>query len=42
MLNGFWLERPELEDLWIQLKYERLLDFCFDCGRLSHQRRDCK
>uniref|UniRef100_A0A2N9G6T6 CCHC-type domain-containing protein n=1 Tax=Fagus sylvatica TaxID=28930 RepID=A0A2N9G6T6_FAGSY len=19
-----------------------LLDFCFDCGRLSHQRRDCK
>ena len=22
LLNGFWLERLEMEDLWIQLKYK--------------------
>ncbi|KAF4394206.1 hypothetical protein F8388_005840 [Cannabis sativa] len=26
---------------WIQLKYEELGNFCYMCGLLGHQRRDC-
>ncbi|KAI7994977.1 hypothetical protein LOK49_LG11G01737 [Camellia lanceoleosa] len=28
--------------LWISFKYEKLSNFCFDCGRLGHDRHSCK
>ncbi|KAI7993273.1 Uncharacterized protein LOK49_LG11G00768 [Camellia lanceoleosa] len=27
---------------WISFKYEKLSDFCFDCGRIGHERNVCK
>lgn len=33
---GFFQEREEGDDFLIQFKYERLSDFCFNCGRLDH------
>ena len=41
LLKGFWLERTQLSDLWVQLKYERLPDFCYLCGRLGHMKKEC-
>ncbi|KAI8027305.1 hypothetical protein LOK49_LG02G02848 [Camellia lanceoleosa] len=28
--------------VWISFKFEKLSDFCFDCGRIGHDRRGCK
>ncbi|CAB4267060.1 unnamed protein product [Prunus armeniaca] len=39
---GFWLPRPEGLDTWAKLKYEKLSNFCFDCGRLGHTKNGCK
>lgn len=27
---------------WVEIKYERLGDFCFYCGRLGHTNRACQ
>ncbi|KAK9267888.1 hypothetical protein L1049_010325 [Liquidambar formosana] len=39
--SGFSLKRGNLPEAWIQFKFERLSDFCFLCGRLSHCSKDC-
>lgn len=38
---GFFLERLEGEEPWIQFKFERLGDFCYRCGRLAHITGKC-
>nr|XP_048330865.1 uncharacterized protein LOC125422765 [Ziziphus jujuba var. spinosa] len=38
---GFFLERAEGDELWVQFKFERLSDFCYKCGRLSHVTGKC-
>lgn len=37
---GFY-ERAYADKLWVQLKYERLRDFCFKCGFLDHVTSRC-
>ncbi|KAF7138348.1 hypothetical protein RHSIM_Rhsim07G0162600 [Rhododendron simsii] len=40
--KGFFLRRPKEDDLWVKFKYERLSDFCYGCGRISHTVKECK
>ncbi|KAF7114851.1 hypothetical protein RHSIM_RhsimUnG0075100 [Rhododendron simsii] len=42
--KGFWLGRkPESNgDLRISYKYEKLSDYCYDCGRIGHDNRRCR
>lgn len=42
--GGFWLRRRNNtgRDFWISYKHERLPDYCYACGRLGHENRECK
>ena len=32
----------DMEEGWVSFKYERLPTFCYRCGILDHQDRDCQ
>ncbi|KAI5334289.1 hypothetical protein L3X38_024422 [Prunus dulcis] len=38
---GFWLPRSDGSETWAELQYERLSDFCYNCGRLGHCNTEC-
>lgn len=42
--KGIWIRRKAESslDIWISFKYEKLSDFCYDCGRIGHDNRVCK
>ncbi|XP_058195012.1 uncharacterized protein LOC131311532 [Rhododendron vialii] len=31
-----------MEDLWVPFKFERLSEYCFECGRIGHSIPECK
>ncbi|KAK3008039.1 hypothetical protein RJ639_015411 [Escallonia herrerae] len=39
--TGFNRNKNDQSKAWIQLQYECLADFCFNCGRLGHVNRLC-
>ncbi|KAK3040502.1 hypothetical protein RJ639_028787 [Escallonia herrerae] len=39
--KGFVLKREGAEELWIDFRYERLPDLCFECGHLRHVKKWC-
>lgn len=41
LVIGFMFQRPNREDVWIQFKYERVSDFCFNSSRLGHVTQVC-
>ncbi|KAL7185177.1 hypothetical protein ACSBR2_027162 [Camellia fascicularis] len=42
--RGFILQHHGSKDKesWVSYKYEKLSDFCYDCGRLGHDNSSCK
>lgn len=41
-LVGFFMDRADGNDIWIQFNFERLADFCYKCGMLNHVTGKCK
>ncbi|XWS24810.1 hypothetical protein CRYUN_Cryun27aG0016800 [Craigia yunnanensis] len=41
LLEGFWVPRRERNKVWASIKYEKLSDFCFACGKLWHFWKNC-
>jgi len=42
MCRGQLITLENGKQVWITFKYERLPNFCYWCGRLSHDDRDCE
>lgn len=34
-------KKKDMEEIWIQFKWERLADFCYKCGLLTHITGKC-
>ena len=41
LVDGFWLPYGVEGKKWIGIKYEKLQDFCFVCGKLGHLQKNC-
>ncbi|OMO52011.1 reverse transcriptase [Corchorus capsularis] len=41
LVPGFWVPRRNKEKVWAMVRYEKLVDFCFTCGKLGHVEKQC-
>ncbi|KAI9095395.1 hypothetical protein K1719_026429 [Acacia pycnantha] len=42
LISGLWVPRPHRDKIWVTMKYERLQNYCYDCGRIGHDSRNRK
>lgn len=41
LMAGFWWVNSEGQERWTSVRYERLSDLCFGCGRIGHTSHNC-
>lgn len=41
LIDGFWWSSSVGHDKWVAIKYERLSDYCYGCGKLGHTSQYC-
>ena len=41
LIRGKRVTIEGVEGRWVQFKYERLPNFCYQCGLLNHDMKDC-
>lgn len=41
LTDGFWWTSKSGEEKWATIKYERMSDVCYSCGRLGHTSISC-
>ncbi|OMO69205.1 Zinc knuckle CX2CX4HX4C [Corchorus olitorius] len=41
LLGGFWVPRQNGGRIWAEIRYEKLGDFCYTCGKLGHGEKSC-
>ncbi|KAF7825904.1 reverse transcriptase [Senna tora] len=42
LVTGFWAPRKEGPEVWVFLKYEKLIDMCYNCRVVGHDKKSCK
>lgn len=43
LLRGFMLKGQDIgEECWVTIRYERLPEFCFLCGKIGHVAKECE
>ncbi|KAF7813220.1 TMV resistance protein N-like [Senna tora] len=41
LTTGFWVPRPRLPRIWIEIRYEKLQHYCYNCGVIGHESWSC-
>ena len=42
LVAGFWVLREDKRRVWVEVKYEKVVDFCFVCGKMGHVMKNCE
>ncbi|KAM1263060.1 hypothetical protein ACFX13_028779 [Malus domestica] len=41
LASGCWVTRERNNESWVEFQYERLQDFCYNCGKIGHASLEC-
>ena len=42
LYRGRWITLDAEEEIWVSFKYEKLPNFCYWCGMISYDGKDCE
>ncbi|KAI9128990.1 hypothetical protein K1719_000473 [Acacia pycnantha] len=42
LASGFWMDKPNGDKFWTDIRFEKLQNFCYSCGKIGHDSRVCR